>query len=464
MTLPGDLQDSRKIGRFQRVDVAMTAYLLVLALANVWFLAAIYPAFGQFEDPIAVAALAILGAVAERSRVRLSSILELSISLLPTLFAAVTFGPLEAMIVGAASMVGDFRRPYLRWAVYTLSGSLTGAATALVAGGILDRVDSELAGIALATVAGAAVAQTVDTAFAAATVTIRGTGSAVDIARTLAPVVVASVPLYTPVVGLLSYAYVHVSPWTLPLFIAPAVTAQHLFGLYQRQRKLAEDLTGANRRLERANVSFATALVTTLDARDHYTAGHSAAVATYSRDIAKQMGCSPHDQQLVHLCGLVHDIGKVGLPAGLVEKPGPLTLQERRRMQDHSMIGERILRQVDSYEDIATIVRHHHERVDGHGYPDGLEGSCIPLLAQIIAVADAYNAMTSNRPYRDAMPSATARLRLAQAVGSQFDIDVVAAFEAILSARDQNYRVATGPAFTFSLGAPSLDSEVLDVA
>jgi HD-GYP domain-containing protein (c-di-GMP phosphodiesterase class II) len=137
------------------------------------------------------------------------------------------------------------------------------------------------------------------------------------------------------------------------------------------------------------------------------------------------------------------------LPAGLLEKPGPLSLQERRTMESHSAIGERILANVEDYEEVAAIVRHHHERVDGRGYPDGLCGDNIPLISRIIAVADAYNAMTSDRPYRDAMPSRVARLRLAQAVESQFDTSVVAAFEALLAAADESYRLATGPSFTF---------------
>ena len=120
---------------------------------------------------------------------------------------------------------------------------------------------------------------------------------------------------------------------------------------------------------------------------------------------------SQSQQELAYLCGLVHDIGKIGLPAGLLEKPGALTLDERREMQTHSEIGESILANVDTYSEIASVVRHHHERMDGQGYPDGLEGETIPLLSRIIAVADAYNAMTSDRPYRDAMPSRVARLR-----------------------------------------------------
>ena len=109
-------------------------------------------------------------------------------------------------------------------------------------------------------------------------------------------------------------------------------------------------------------------------------------------------------------------------------------------MEEHSVIGERILSKVDDYSEIAKVVRHHHERVDGQGYPDGLIDNEIPLVSRIISVADAYNAMTSDRPYRDAMPSQVARLRLAQAVESQFDTMVVAAFEAVLASASEDYR------------------------
>src|SRR5206468_8745246 len=139
------------------------------------------------------------------------------------------------------------------------------------------------------------------------------------------------------------------------------------------------------------------------------------------------LGLSEEEQQLAHLCGLVHDIGKIGLPAGLLEKPGPLTLDERRQMEHHSEIGERILAKVEDYAEIAKIVRHHHERWDGQGYPDRVAAKEIPLISRIIGVADAYNAMTSDRPYRDAMPSRVARLRLVQGGASQFDTAEVAA-------------------------------------
>jgi putative nucleotidyltransferase with HDIG domain len=258
------------------------------------------------------------------------------------------------------------------------------------------------------------------------------------------------------------YGYQAYSIWVVATFLLPTLALQRLVHLYQQQRDAVAGLATVNHQLERANLSFASALVATLDARDRYTAGHSAAVAVYSLDIAKRMGLSEDKQKLAHLCGLVHDIGKVGLAPGLLEKGGALTLDERRQMEQHPVIGERILSKVEDYADIARIVRHHHERVDGLGYPDNLEADEIPLLSRIIAVADAYNAMTSDRPYRDAMPSRVARLRLAQAVESQFDTTVVAAFEAVLAGASEAYR--SGQREDFSLEAKQAARVALRVA
>jgi putative nucleotidyltransferase with HDIG domain len=430
--------------------LAIPAYLATLLAGTGATVFLLVDAGYRIESPWAVGVLCAIAAVAERGRVRLNSTTELSISLLPMLFAAVAFGPLEAMIVGAASMLGGFRPPYMKWAVFTLSEAITGAGTALAAGLAASLATESIGTIAAATLVGAFAAQLLDAVFASMTLYLRGTGRVRDYSHTVLPVIVASVPLYTPVVAVLVIAYQDVSPWTLPLFLTPALAAQRLFAMYQEQRRLAEDLSTANEALEEANLSFAAALVATLDARDQYTAGHSAAVAIYSRDIAARMGLSEAAQQEAHLAGLVHDIGKIGLPPGLLEKEGPLTLEERRVMQQHSEIGEGILAKVATYDRIAAIVRHHHERVDGHGYPDGLPEVEIPSISRIIAVADAYNAMTSDRPYREAMPSRVARMRLAQAVGSQFDTSVVAAFEAILATADESYRLGMRADFDFS--------------
>jgi putative nucleotidyltransferase with HDIG domain len=440
------LRKMRAAGLSDR-DVVVMTYLLGLGVVAL-SLAVALTQIGLADFSIwAVVALSFVAAAFERNSVQLSRTTETSIALLPVVFAAVLFGPVAAMIVGAGSMLTDFSSPYLKWGVYTCSRAVTGAVAGLVALMTDALVGNRLASIVMATVATAVAAELLDLCFAAFMRRLRGNGRSSDVVRLLAPLAFASVPLYAPIVALLVIAYEEVSAWTLPLFFVPALAAQRMFTLYREQRELAEELLHANSRLERANLSFASALVATLDARDQYTAGHSAAVAVYARDIASRMGLSQRDQEVAHLCGLVHDIGKVGLPVGLLEKPGPLTLAERRAMEEHSVIGERILDNVEDYSEIARIVRHHHERVDGNGYPDNLVGDEIPLLSRIIAVADAYNAMTSHRPYRDAMPNAVARLRLAQAVGSQFDTAVVAAFEAILASASESYR--GGASLTF---------------
>jgi hypothetical protein len=333
------------------------------------------------------------------------------------------------------------RAPRLKWATYTSTRCIGGAFTGLAAQSTILFVPSEFGGLIAATLVGAVVSEVLAILFAVVTAAVRG-GPIRETARTLMPLLVLAPPIYAPIVALLAFMYIEVSPWTLVLFLVPAVAAQRLYDLYQEEQRLAADLSTANETLERANLQFAAALIATLDARDRYTAGHSAAVAIYTRDIARRMGLTSEIQDHAYLCGLVHDIGKIGLPPGLLEKPGALTLEERRQMQEHSAIGERILAYVDQYSEIATVVRHHHERIDGQGYPDGLSDEEIPLVSRIIAVADAYNAMTSDRPYRDAMPSRVARLRLAQAVDSQFDTSVVAAFEAILAGADESYRTA----------------------
>ena len=397
-------------------------------------------------NPWGVGALCIAAALAQRGQVQLSGTLKVSISLFPILLAAVLFGPLAAMLVSVSSMFGEERTPRTRWVLLCVE-QVTDGSRGRPRSNRAEQLNPSLN--SRGECRGGALHAGPGYRLCGRCIHPPGTWSPLKVFRTLGPLAFTAMPLYVPGVALLAFGYEGVSPWVIPLFLAPALAAQKSFVLYQAEKRLAGDLAAANAQLERANLSFASALVATLDARDRYTAGHSSAVAIYSRDIAERMGLSAAQVQLVHLCGLVHDIGKIGLPPGLLEKPGALTLEERRQMEDHPVIGERILANVDDYAEIAKIVRHHHERVDGQGYPDGVVGDEIPLLSRIIAVADAYNAMTSDRPYRDAMPSQVARMRLAQAVESQFDTTVTAAFEAILASADETYRTGTRSDFDF---------------
>jgi putative nucleotidyltransferase with HDIG domain len=402
--------------------------------------------------PIPIGVLILVAIGLEHESIHISPQLEVSVASLVYIFAAVVYGPLAGVLVAVAGLLADLPRrdvaqPILRWTTWTSSRAISVGWAGLTALGVFAALGHGFLGLFAAVSAALAVESFCDVVLTSTTMAIRGSGSWFGTAGSISPALVVSVPLHAPMVAVLSFSYLKVSPWSVALFAAPAFAAQRLLLLYRKQREDTEALGVANARLAKANLSFASALVATLDARDRYTAGHSAAVAIYARDIAARMGLPEGQQELIHVCGLVHDVGKIGLSAGLLEKPGALSLEERRQMEQHSVIGERILKNVEDYGEIAEIVRHHHERVDGNGYPDRLEGEAIPLLARIIAVADAYNAMTSDRPYRDAMPSRVARLRLAQAVGSQFDTSVVAAFEAILATASEEYRMGRAPGF-----------------
>lgn len=442
---------------------ALEAWIATLAVTATGTLAVLVAAGYGVGQPVAVVILALVALGAEHESINLTPNAEVSVASLVYIFAAVLFGPLAGALVGAAGLLADLPRrdvaqPVLRWLTWTSIRVIVAATAGVSARIVIGRTGHDFWGLFAAVVAAFAVESFTDVSLASVTGALRRTGSWITCVRSVAPPLLGSVPLHAPVVAVLAYSYTTISPWSVALFAIPAVAAQRLLLLYRQQRDTAEALAVANSRLANANLSFATALVATLDARDRYTAGHSAAVAIYARDIAKRMGLSESEQELVHLCGLVHDVGKIGLPAGLLEKPGALSLEERRQMEQHAIIGESILKRVDDYGEIAAIVRHHHERIDGLGYPDGLEGQDIPLLSRVIAVADAYNAMTSDRPYRDAMPSRVARLRLAQAVESQFDTTVVAAFEAILATSSEAYRMGVDPAFVFS-PPKSMDAE-----
>jgi putative nucleotidyltransferase with HDIG domain len=192
---------------------------------------------------------------------------------------------------------------------------------------------------------------------------------------------------------------------------------------------------GASRELERrrreSQATFMTTLTTlaeTIDLRDPYTAGHSKRVAAYSKLLAQDLGLPMHEVDAIENGALMHDIGKVGVPDAVLFKPSALDAEERMLIMGHPVIGAGILRGVPSMGEIVPCILHHHERVDGKGYPDGLAGEAIPLGARIIAVADAFDAMTTDRPYRRGLSVDAAVKELLAQEGTQFDPRCVLAF------------------------------------
>ncbi|MBI4494668.1 MAG: diguanylate cyclase [Chloroflexi bacterium] len=179
---------------------------------------------------------------------------------------------------------------------------------------------------------------------------------------------------------------------------------------------------------EQLQLNTVQSLAAAVDARDSYTHDHGDQVARLSVFLGQLLGLSASDLRALMLAGTVHDVGKIGVPDRILRKPGPLTDDEWTSMRSHSNVGDHILQQVRGLEEIAPLIRAHHERWDGCGYPDGLRGEAIPRLARVLSVADAFHAMTSDRPYRQAMPVATSLEELRRGAGVQFDPSVVEVF------------------------------------
>jgi putative nucleotidyltransferase with HDIG domain len=176
-----------------------------------------------------------------------------------------------------------------------------------------------------------------------------------------------------------------------------------------------------------------TSLVTALEARDEYISGHSGRVAGMAVSLALEFNIPRHQVEKIRLAGLLHDIGKIGIKESVLKKQGELSDDEYSHMASHSIIGESILRSVIDDEEILTMVRHHHERYDGKGYPDGMVGQQIPVGARILAVADMYDAMTSDRPYRKAVNPRIALDEIRRQARIQLDPGIVEVFLAIIN-------------------------------
>ncbi|MGX8699599.1 MAG: HD domain-containing phosphohydrolase, partial [bacterium] len=191
--------------------------------------------------------------------------------------------------------------------------------------------------------------------------------------------------------------------------------------LVHLQHNLEDEVEKKTRENEGLSFHVVQTLAEAIDAKDTYTHGHSGRVARYAREIARRAGMSVKRQNEIFIMGLLHDVGKIGVPDAVINKPGKLTDEEFALMKTHPATGARILSKIQEMPGLAVGAHWHHERMDGRGYPDGLRGEEIPVEARIIAVADAYDAMTSNRSYRGAMPQEKVREQVERGLGTQFD-------------------------------------------
>jgi putative nucleotidyltransferase with HDIG domain len=198
--------------------------------------------------------------------------------------------------------------------------------------------------------------------------------------------------------------------------------------------------------LRRSYMATVRALCNAVEARDAYTGKHAERVAAYGMEIAKVLDAPFSEDPEVEFGFLLHDVGKVAVPDSILWKPEPLTPEERTLMERHPLVGWEILREIDFLDEAKLVVRHHHERWDGAGYPDGLAGDVIPLSARVFAVADVLDALTTVRPYRAPSETIEARAMIEECSGSQFDPEVVDAFLEITTDRLERIRVEVGDA------------------
>jgi len=200
-----------------------------------------------------------------------------------------------------------------------------------------------------------------------------------------------------------------------------------------RNAQLFKELELELDRKQRLFINTTAALVTAIDAKDHYTHGHTERVTNLSLEIAKsliQNNKRTFDEKFLehlHMASLLHDIGKIGIPESILNKEGPLNSEEMRRMQEHPILGTKILQPIEELKDAIPGVKYHHEKYDGSGYPEGLKGEQIPFVASIISVADTFDAMTTTRPYRRGLSKKEAIEEIRRVSGKQFDPEVASA-------------------------------------
>ncbi|MBQ8913747.1 MAG: response regulator [Lachnospiraceae bacterium] len=201
------------------------------------------------------------------------------------------------------------------------------------------------------------------------------------------------------------------------IVIYAAVFARNIVRSQRKERE-------SRKKLDRVNMNIIRSLAYTIDAKDRYTSGHSQRVAEYSLEIAKRMNKSDEDQKIIYYAGLLHDVGKIRVPEAVINKPGKLSDEEFDQIRIHPVSGYHILKDIHDDERIGYGAKYHHERYDGTGYPNGLAGKNIPEIARIIGVADAYDAMASNRSYRKALSQDIVRSEIEKGKGRQFDPEI----------------------------------------
>ncbi|MBC8499519.1 MAG: HD domain-containing protein [Candidatus Atribacteria bacterium] len=230
--------------------------------------------------------------------------------------------------------------------------------------------------------------------------------------------IIATYIALAPIGFIMAMVYIGTGIWGIILFFFPLILARRSFELYTKMRKVYLDTIRA--------------LAAAIDAKDPYTKGHSERVAEMSVALAQELNLSDRDTENIEYTALLHDIGKIGIADSILGKKGSLTSQEFDKIKEHTIMGANIIEPIDFLKNSYSAIYHHHEKYNGEGYPDGIKSEDIPILARIIAVADAYDAMGSDRPYRKKLNKDKILQELKDQSGKQFDPEVVKALISVL--------------------------------
>ena len=423
-------------------------FIAGVSVAGVGLIAWYAPRFDP-SDTLGLALLTLLAVLADRLAITIYGETRLSVSFIPIFAVAVLYGPAGVAIAGPIAAVAvHIPRQVLSLRLPFDVGNVTIAITlaAITFEAMAGNARDELRPVMLpAALVAAAVAYAVN-AYLVSQVASLTTGRSVlevwlEKGRWIFP--------HYVVFGLLglalALAYRALGVTGLLAFVAPPIMMQVSIKQYVERttetvtalRRKNEELEGANREILKMTETLKEtydgtleALVTALDARDRETKGHSTRVTEYTLDIARRLGFQPGTPfwEDMKRAALLHDVGKIGVSDFILHKPGPLTPEEWEEMRRHPVIGYKMLKGVRFLAGPTEIVRSHHERFDGKGYPRALAGEEVPLGARIFAVADTFDAMTSDRPYRRALPWEAARDEITRHSGTQFDPQVVEAF------------------------------------
>jgi putative nucleotidyltransferase with HDIG domain len=407
---------------------------------------------GAFQWP-ALVLLAGVGLLADRYRITLASGAETSAGFLAFFLSAAIVGPLGAVVVAVICQVWA-----LRSAGWLQAVCFTSAAT-IISGGsglfywtlVVHSSGSPVVVAAYGLAAGTLFHLLNYVVFMPVMWLRRGMGPKELWSMGFQPFLIFHFFFLVMALGLVSIYRAYVpesgvgptlySTLLVVLCLLPVVGLIYAFRAYANQRDLAIHNSRLAVRNERLALDAVASHVVALDLKDDYTAQHSAAVAQWATDIAKAMDLPDQQVYLIHLAGLLHDVGKIGVPDELLKSSSQLDSEDWALIESHCFHGHKILARVAQFQELADVVLHHHERYDGNGYPHGLSGIDIPIESRIIAVADAYSAMISQRPYGPPLPTIIAEAELEYRKGTQFDPTVVDHFMTVLRGRGEAYRL-----------------------